>query len=62
MIHDLFGNPVEVVVQNDEPTPAQKAKDAKQFWERMCHVHGEKSVVAVSAYQGYKKLKAEAGL
>jgi hypothetical protein len=61
---DLFGNPVEEPAKtfNDEPTPEQMARDAKAFWERMCAVHGEKSPVAVSAYQGYMKLKMEAGL
>ena len=60
---NLLGEDVEEVVKtfNDEPTPTQLAKDAKQFWERMVAVHGEKSPVTVSAYHHYQKLKKDAG-
>lgn len=62
MNEDLFGNPVEEVVQDDTAEIRRGVADAKAFWNRMVLTHGEESPIAVRAKEGYLKMKREAGL
>ena len=61
-MEDLFGNPVEEVVNDDTAEIKRNLADALAFWNRMCLAHGEESPIAVRAKAGYYDMKRRAGV
>lgn len=62
MSFDLFGNPVEEPAQDNSAEIKRNLEDAKAFWQRMAMTHGNDSVIAQRAKEGYYQMKREAGL